>query len=335
MQTEIAGIASYLPGEPVSNATLAANQPDWDINRIAAKTGILTRHLAAPDECSSDLAVMAAERLFASGICSRTEIDFVLLCTQSPDYLLPTTACLLQDRLGIATGAGAVDINLGCSGYIYGLGLAQGLLCTGQASRVLLITADTYSKFIKPTDRSSASIFGDAATATFVRSVPSAESGPSPVYVYGTDGSGAQHLIVRRWGMRAQAQPVGHESGSLHMNGPEIFRFAMKVVPACITELLARCGRNMEDIDLFVLHQANQYMLENLRVKLNVPLEKFYISMSDCGNTVSGTIPIALERAQKEGRLRPGDRVVLVGFGVGLSWGATLLSWPTLGDAHT
>lgn len=320
MRTEIQAIASYLPGAPVSNADLARDFPDWSIDRIAEKTGISERHLAAPEECASDMAVAAAQKLLVNGAVDAREIDFILLCTQSPDYLLPTTACLLQDRLGLPKCAGALDFNLGCSGYVYGLGLAQGLISTGQASCVLLLTAETYSKLIAPDDRSSVTIFGDAATATLLRGVSGTEVDPRPIYVYGTDGSGAKHLIVRRGGMRGRGSTSTEESARadeyLYMNGPEIFHFALKVVPACVRELLEKAGRRLEEIDLFVLHQANRYMLDNLRAKLRIPEEKFFVSMADCGNTVSGTIPIALERAHAAGRLRIGDRVVLVGFGL-------------------
>lgn len=343
MPVAIQALASYLPARTVTNDELALAFPDWSVDRIAAKTGILERHLAAAEECASDLAFLAARRLFASGVCGPGDIDFVLFCTQTPDFFLPTTACLLQQRLGLPTHAGALDFNLGCSGYIYGLGLAQGLLSTGQASRLLLLTADTYSKFIAPDDRSSATIFGDGATATLLSAIPEEESSSphTPVYVYGTDGSGADHLIVRQGGMRQRSagQAAAPEAvpGSdpsrptLWMNGPEIFHFASKVVPTCVRQVLRRAGKSLDDVDLFVFHQANQYMLHHLRARLGIPEEKFYLALATCGNTVSGTIPLALEAALAEGRLRPGQTVLLVGFGVGLSWGATLLSWPYLG----
>lgn len=339
--TAILGIESYLPGDPVSNADLATDFPEWRIDRIAEKTGIHQRHLAASDQCASDLAFVAAQRLFATGICQPSEIDFVLLCTQSPDYFLPTTACLLQQRLGIPRHAGALDFNLGCSGYIYGLGLAQGLISTRQASRVLLLTAETYSKFLEPGDRSSVTIFGDAATATLLGAVSDATQDLQATYVYGTDGSGADHLIVRNGAMRQRASPtLAEKEGEpsfdhLWMNGPEIFHFALKVVPACVRDVLEKAAMRMEDVDLFVFHQANRYMLDNLRSKLDIPKEKFFLSFASCGNTVSGTIPIALQNAHAEGRLQPGQTVLLVGFGVGLSWGATLLSWPLLGTPPT
>lgn len=334
MRAVISGLSSYLPKKVVTNAELARTSPDWSVERIAAKTGIHQRHLAQDEECASDLAFHAAQQLFANG-CEPNEIDYLLLCTQSPDYLLPTTACLLQERLGIPQSAGAMDFNLGCSGYIYGLGLAQGLIGTGQASRVLLLTADTYSKFLNPEDRSAVTIFGDGATATLIGSVPHAPGAEmKAAYIYGTDGAGASHLILRGSGTRQEdrsAMDCENQSGFLYMNGPEIFSFALRIVPDCAQKLLAKTGRSMKDIDLFVFHQANQYMLSHLRDKLGIPDEKFFVFLAECGNTVSSTIPVALEQAFKTGKLKEGQQVMLLGFGVGLSWGATLLTWPFLG----
>lgn len=337
MNAQILGIASHLPGVPVTNEDLAAQFPEWDVDRIAAKTGIHQRHLAAKGECASDLAVRAAEKLFSSGTCAASEIDYVLLCTQSPDYFLPTTACLLQDRLNIPKSAGALDFNLGCSGYVYGLGLAHGLVSTGQASRILLLTAETYSKFIKADDRASVTIFGDGATATLIGGVKTSGPHPEAAYVYGTDGSGAKHLIVRGGGMRDRASgttsftPREPAQDSLWMDGPEIFHFALRTVPSCARSLLEKRGLRMEQVDLFVFHQANRYMLDHLRTRMDIPEAKFFVSLASCGNTISGTIPIALQDALERGRLKPGQTVMLLGFGVGLSWGATLLTWPFLG----
>jgi 3-oxoacyl-[acyl-carrier-protein] synthase-3 len=305
------------------------------VDRIAEKTGIEQRHIAGANECSSDLAYAAAQKLFASGVCRPDEIDYILLCTQSPDYVLPTTACLLQHRLGIPETAGALDFNLGCSGYIYGLGLAHGLIGTGQASKLLLLTAETYSKFLDPTDRSVVTIFGDAGAATLICS-DSADNEPlTPAYVYGTNGAGAEHLIVHAGARRDADESLQTkcEAKYLRMNGPEIFRFTLQVVPDCIKQLLAKTGKKLSDIDLFVFHQANRYMLEHLRRKLSIEEDRFYIHLQDCGNTVSSTIPIALKNAMEEGRLKNKQLVMLVGFGVGLSWGATLLQWPHLGSA--
>jgi 3-oxoacyl-[acyl-carrier-protein] synthase-3 len=342
MKARIDGIAFHLPEKVLTNADLAGQYPDWSVDKIQGKTGIIQRHIAADDECSSDLAVAAALKLFADTGRDPREVDYVLLCTQSPDHFLPTTACLVQHRLGIPVHVGALDFNLGCSGFVYGLGIAQGLIQSGQASRVLLLTAETYSKFIHPMDRSVRTLFGDAASATLVVADPDVAQPPSSaVYVYGTDGSGAANLIVPAGGMRrphsaTTAVEVSDDNGNvrslqhLFMNGAEIFNFTLKAIPDCVQRVLDKSGRTLEEVDLFVFHQANQYMLEHLRKKLRVPAEKFYVFLQECGNTVSSTIPIALKQAAVDGRLKAGQTVMLVGFGVGYSWGATLLEWPFL-----
>ena len=334
MQAAVRAIEYFLPQSVLTTQALSEEFPQWSVGKIAEKTGILDRHIAAPDQCSSDLAVAAALKLFESGVCTPQDIDFVLLCTQSPDYFLPTTACLVQHRLGIPTSAGALDFNLGCSGFVYGLGLCQGLIATGQARRVLLLTAETYSKFIHPRDRSVRTIFGDAAAATLVTAV---ESGGQPLlgpFVYGTDGAGAENLIVRSGGMRQPADPPcvspGQPEdkpgpGNLYMNGPEVFNFTISTVPGSIDLLLQKANLTLADIDLVVFHQANQFMLEHLRDRMQIPPTKFLIEMTHCGNTVSSTIPIALKDAQVEGKLKPGALILLSGFGVGYSWAATLL----------
>jgi 3-oxoacyl-[acyl-carrier-protein] synthase-3 len=334
----ISAIEYHVPQGMLSSAQLAREFPEWSIEKIDAKTGITERHIAAEAECSSDLAVEAATKLFQSGACRPEEIDYILFCTQSPDYFLPTTACLIQSRLGIPHSAGALDYNLGCSGFVVGLGLAKGLIETCQAAKVLLLTGETYSKFIHKRDKSVRTIFGDAAAATLVAWVEKAGDPPIGPFVYGTDGSGAANLIVPTGGMRhprtaETAQVYEDESGNsrsrdnLFMNGAEIFNFSLRTIPSCVTALLVRAELGMEAVDLFVFHQANRYMLDHLRKKMKIPEQKFVVAMSHCGNTVSSTIPIALKQAQQDGRLRPGQLVMLVGFGVGYSWAAGLLRW--------
>ena len=339
MKAAIEAIEYHLPERTLTSAMLAREYPEWSVEKIEQKTGIAERHIAAEGQCASDLAVEAARKLFASGACSPSDIDYVLLCTQSPDYFLPTTACTLQHRLGISTSAGALDFNLGCSGFVYGLGLAQGLIETGQARRVLLLTAETYSKFIHPADRSVRTIFGDASAATLVSAV--ADDGGEPFigpFVFGTDGSGAENLIVPAGGLRAPRTPetgaaVRGPDGNprsrdnLYMNGAEIFTFTLRTVPACVEQLLQRAGRSLGDIDFFVLHQANRHMLEHLRKRIKAPEEKFCLSLAHCGNTVSSSIPIVLKDYAAAGKIKSGDLAMLVGFGVGYSWGATLLRW--------
>jgi len=324
MRASLTAVEFHLPAAILGNEELSQLAPNWSAQKILDKTGIAERHVAGADECSSDLAFHAAEKLFASGTCSREEIDFLLFCTQSPDYLLPTTACLLQDRLQLRIGIGALDFNLGCSGYIYGLGLAQGLIETGQAQNVLLLTGETYSKFLRPDDISVRSLFGDAGSATLIRGMESDDPLIGP-YVYGTDGKGGEHLILKRNSLREPA--AADMNATLTMNGPEIFSFALESVPLAVEELLQRSHLHRDDIDLFVFHQANEFMLKRLQTKLQIPPERFVMSLKGFGNTVSSTIPIALHEILADGRLKAGMRIMLVGFGVGYSWGATLVRY--------
>jgi 3-oxoacyl-[acyl-carrier-protein] synthase-3 len=337
MKATVAAVEYHFPEHCLTNEQLAAEFPEWSVQKIEEKTGIAERWIAAEGECSSDLGVAATRKLFESGVCKPVDVDYILFCTQSPDYFLPTTACVMQQRLGIPTSAGALDFNLGCSGYVYGLGLAKALVETGQATNVLLVTAETYSKFIHPQDKSVRTLFGDAGAATLVHGAAGNDEFIGP-FVYGTDGCGARNLIVPTGGMRQRVAPAGEEAttdldgnhrskANLYMNGPEIFAFTQRVIPKVVQELLARTGKSPGDIDLYVFHQANQYMLEHLRRKLKISAERFFVGMRHCGNTVSCTIPIALKQAAEEGRIQRGHLVMLVGFGVGYSWGATLVRW--------
>jgi 3-oxoacyl-[acyl-carrier-protein] synthase-3 len=331
----IKAISYYLPEKRRSNENISEQFPEWSMDKIGAKTGISERHITAPDEFSSDMAVTVAEQLFSEYNIDRNTIDFLLLCTQSPDYFLPTTACILQDRLKLPTSAGALDFNLGCSGFVYGLGIAKGLISGGMAKNILLITSETYSKFIHPKDKSNLTIFGDAAAATLV----SANTGLCTMesFVFGTDGAGAENLILKQGGLRYPVQQnsedIIDEYGNvrneryLYMNGSEIFNFTIELVPMLATQVLQKADLNIDDIDLFVFHQANKYMLNHLRKKIGIPEDKFYMYMENCGNTVSSTIPIALYEANKVGKIKPGAKVMLAGFGVGYSWAGCVLDF--------
>lgn len=328
LSARIKSIASHLPSHKLTNEALAAMHPDWDMAKIEAKIGIHSRSIAAPDECASDLAFEACQKLFAKPGCDRSLVDYLLFCTQSPDYFLPTSACLLQHRLGLPKETGAMDFNLGCSGYIYGLSLAKGLIETGQARNVILITADTYSKYIDPDDRSLVTLFGDGGTATWIEVVESEHSLLGP-FVFGTNGGGGPHLMVKHGGMR---NPLPDRTMTsvpcrMHMDGPEILNFAIQVVPDCLHRLLDKAGIAQDQVDWFVFHQANFYLLDHLRKRLGVPEDKFLIHMKSSGNTVSSTIPLVLEEAFLSKPLKSGDRILLIGFGVGYSWSGTLLTW--------
>lgn len=327
----------YIPEDKLTNEaleTIYAN-PSWTASKIYRKTGIKSRHIAG-SELVSDMAVKAAQNLFVEYGVSPQDVDFVLLCTQSPDYFLPTTACIVQERLGIPTSAGAMDYNLGCSGYIYGLAAAKGLLCAGIAANVLLITSEIYTKHINPMDRSTRTVFGDGASATRLNHDDISRIGE---FVLGTDGKGAPNLIIPAGGM---ARPKNAETSvekedesgnarseeNLYMNGPEIYAFTLRAVPPLINETLAKNGLTMDKIDYVVLHQANRLVLTSLRDKLDIPDEKFCIDVAELGNTVSSTIPIAIKRAMASvpEKLKPGSKILIAGFGVGYSWGGTVIT---------
>jgi 3-oxoacyl-[acyl-carrier-protein] synthase-3 len=332
----IVATASYLPERELTNEELARDLAgDWTAEKIFQKTGIHTRHIAGPNECASDLGVRAAQTLFERGACGPDEVDYLLFCTQSPDYFLPTTACLVQARLGLPTSCGAIDFNQGCSGFVYGLSLAKSLVEAGLARHVLLITAETYSKFVNPRDRSVRTVFGDAAAATLISGIESESDRLGP-FVFGTDGRGAENLIVPVGGLRrplteAALEEREDKSGNwrsdanLYMNGPEIFNFTLSTLPKAVASLLQKSGQTLDDVGYFIFHQANQFMLDRLRAKLSIPPEKFCVDLDWCGNTVSSTIPIALERAVASATVRPGMQVMLVGFGVGYSWAAAMM----------
>lgn len=301
-------IAYSLPDTIVTNSDLAAIYPEWTAEKILAKTGIASRHVVTESETALDLAEKAANWLFDDEYVSRDDIDYLLLCTQSSEYKLPSTACLLHERLGLRKNAGALAFDHGCSGFIYGLSLAKGLVAGGMAKNVLLVTAETYTKYIATEDKSTRTIFGDGAAATLIDEETAKKIG---AFSFSTDGSGAEKLIVR--------------DGKLFMDGPEIFNFTLDIVPNTMADVLEKNGLTQDDIDFYVFHQANKFMLDTIRKVNRLPRDKFYVNLETTGNTVSSTIPIALKQLEGDGKLRSGMKVMLMGFGVGLSWGATVM----------
>ena len=322
MKVEIAGIAYYLPERIERSSDLKRDNPDWRTHDIESKTGVLQRHIAASDQTAADLAVEAALKLFDSGV-SRQSIDGLIFVTQSPDYTLPTTACIIQARLELPTTCLAFDVNQGCSGYVYGLAIGGSLIETGIAKRVLLLCGETYSKYIKTDDRTSRPLFSDGAAATLLTRSEVDRFGP---FDLGTDGSGAENLIVRSSGARVESDESRASEG-FKMKGSEVFMFTMGMVPKNVRNVLGRAGKAMEDVDLFVFHQASKLVLDNIARHLQIPSEKLFTNYQNIGNTVSATIPIALKDASDQGRLKKGDTVMLVGFGVGYSWGSCLVEW--------
>ena len=327
-------ISYVLPEKTLGNGELAKLYPGWSEEKIFVKTGIRTRHVVSDGETALDMAERAARKLMDEYGINAEDVDFVLLCTQSPEYKLPTSACMLQSRLGLKRAVGALDFNLGCSGYIYGLSLAKGLIQSGSAKNVLLVTSETYSRYVHPMDKSARTIFGDGASATLIDCEAAKLVG---AFSFGTDGGGARNLIVETGGARMPYDPDAIEDvddsgnrrtrNNLFMNGVEIFNFTLEVIPETMRNILEKNSLMPQDIDLYVFHQANAFMLNAIRKTNLISASKFYIDMEDTGNTVSSTIPIALKRAETAGRLVPGMKVLSIGFGVGLSWGGTVFTW--------
>ena len=323
---QLGPIAVHLPERVETNTMLAEQYPRWDLPLIEEKTGIRQRHIASPSETSSDLAVAAAELLFRDFGIERTEIDFVLFCTQTPDYPLPTTSCLIQDRLGLSTRCGAIDFNLGCSGYVYGLALADGLIQSGAARNVLLLTAETYSKYIDEDDRSLRTIFGDGAAATLITAV---EKQSLWGFQFGSDGSGGDMLLVRDGGGRPTEDAIKPRhrkrwNSRLYMDGPSLINFTVDAVPRLVDEILQANQLSDADIGKYLMHQATWKMLDQLRSRMGVDPARLPIELADVGNTVSCTIPILIDGLRKKGQLDGKSVNMLVGFGVGLSWAGCL-----------
>ena len=314
-------IAIHLPEKIEDNAFLQAENPSWDMELIGSKTGIHSRHIAAENECSSDLGYLAAIKLFEENAIDPASIDFLLFCTQTPDYVLPTTACLLQDRLGLRTDTGAFDFNLGCSGFVYGLAMADGLIRTGTAKRILLITAETYSKLIHSTDRSLRTIFGDAGAATLIEATDEPSIWGCK---YGTDGSGADTLLAGG-GFRNQEDSISPRGrkrwpSDLYMDGPSLINFTVGKIPETVKVILEAAGASKEEIKYYLFHQATFKMLDQLRTTLGLEADRLPIRVENIGNTVSCTLPVLIDQMRTSGELMQPDKHLLVGFGVGWSW---------------
>lgn len=331
----IAGVATHLPDQILSNEDLATAFPSWPADKILQKTGIRERRIAAPGETALDLATAACRSLFDRQPDLGGKVDFVILCTQAADYILPTSACILQHRLSLPTSVGALDVNLGCSGFVYGLSLAAGLIASGSARTILLVTADTYSKYINSRDKSVRTLFGDGAAATIVTG-EDAESASIGPFVFGTDGGGADRLIVPAGGFRMpQASGTAAETedasgnirsaNDLFMDGGAVLNFTLREVPRTFRRLLAQADLEPADLSAVILHQANKFMLDTLQKKLGLEDAVVPRRYELIGNTVSSTIPFVIEQELAAGRLRPGSRAMLLGFGVGLSWAGTLV----------
>lgn len=330
--SRIHSVAHVFPRQELDNAALAALFPEWPEDKILSKTGIRTRYICEEEETALDLGVAAAQRLFTEQHIPPESVDALLFCTELPDYVLPPNACLAQNELGLRSDILATDYSLGCSGYVYGLSLAHGLIASGQADRVLLITAETYSKVLAPHDKGVRTIFGDAASATLVESADRPGIG---AFAWYSDGRNARSLIVPQSGAarnkavnreRTVDADTGRSAKDLYMDGPAIFQFTLDCVPSLLSRCLDKNGIGLDDVDKVLLHQANMFMLKHLAMKCRIPVDKMLVDMEYGGNTVSNTIPVVFSRKTKEEVLRPGQKVLLAGFGVGLSAAATVVT---------
>ncbi|HWY11770.1 MAG TPA: ketoacyl-ACP synthase III [Bacteroidia bacterium] len=334
MPAIIKAISYYLPEKKFSNEDFGKIFPDSLSDANLKKLGIKERRIVGEHQTASDLAVESALQLFKEHDIDKNEIDFILFCAQEFDHYTPTTACLIQERLEIPTHCGALDFNLGCSGYIYGLSLAKGLIDACGSKNVLLLTSSTLTKTFHPKDKSSRYIFGDGAAATIINNGPN-ENNIGP-FVFGTDGKRGDKIIIKDGGARNTItiesnvdfeDDYGNITNNAHffMNGTSIFNFGLKTVPKMVEELLIKAGLKIDQIDLFIFHQTNNFMNDMIRKKIGIPEEKFVVHIENCGNTVSSTIPIALHESIRIGKAKKGQIILLAAFGTGLSWAATII----------
>lgn len=319
-----------LPDRVLDNVDLQQRNPQWDAERIFQKTGIRRRHLVSPGETVSEIAISAVEKLFRSGRVAASEVDVLIVGSQSPDFPIPGLAHVLHKQLGLPHNCAAMDVTLGCSGFTYALWLAKALVTSGAARRILIVSCDTYSRFCDPDDFATVALFGDGAAATLLSDEEAgalAEVGES---IPGTDGSGMESLMVRDGAGSSMANRVEGEClqiPRLKMNGPEVFQFALREVVPSIHAILGKTGLTLDQVDLFLMHQANAFMLEHLRRRLGVPVERMPVDVEETGNTVNASLPILLCRLMNRGILVGNQNCVLTGFGVGLSWCSTFVRW--------
>jgi len=333
MGVTIQDIAYYLPRNVLKNEELARKYPNWDVKQLEERVGVATRHIAKDNETALDLALGACKKLFKKNKALRKKIDCLIFCTQSEDYIMPPNSALLHKELNLPERVAAFDFNLACSGYVYGLALSQGLIAAGIASNILLVTADTYSKYINKKDRATRTLFGDAAAVSFINE--SKTSKGIVDIILATSGKGYDKFIIPAGGLRipkskktkvSKKDKSGniHTLENIHMDGRWILAFVNSQVPKQVLQILRRNNLKIDNIDLFIFHQASKIALESLARNLRINPDKVFSNLKDVGNTVSSSIPIALKDAWSSGRVSRGDKVLLCGFGVGLSWATAI-----------
>lgn len=320
----IRGWGMYVPEKVLTNRDLEAivdTADEW----IVSRTGIRERRIAAPDETTSSMAIRAGRQALERAGLEPADIDLVIVGTATPDYPFPATACIVQDALGIS--GGAFDLEAGCTSFMYALSAASAFVASDVHRHVLVIGSETLSRILDWTDRSTCVLFGDGAGAVVVSEGQYATYDPQ--WVLGSDGSGGPNLCLPAGGsaMPASEATVRDRLHFVQMHGPEVFRFATTAVVDATRRVLAKAGLGVENIDLFIPHQANRRIIDYAVRRLAIPEEHVFLNIERYGNTSSASIPIALAEAEASGRLHPGDTVVMVGFGAGLTWGAGVIEW--------
>lgn len=321
----IIGVGKYVPEQILSNSDLE-KMVDTTDEWIVSRTGIRERHIASKEEATSDLAYQAALKALESAGMSGQDLDLIIVATVTPDMFFPSTACLLQDRLG-AKKAAAFDLSAACSGFVYGLATATNFLQTGMYNNALVIGADCLSRITDYTDRNTCVLFGDGAGAVVLGEVP--EGRGFQAFDLGAEGAGGAHLYLEAGGSRlpASAETVEAKKHAIYMNGREVFKFAVRVMSSATEHVLTKAGKSKEDIDLFIPHQANIRIIQSAMERLSLPPEKVVINVDKYANTSAASVPLALVEAFEEGRIKEGDTILMVGFGGGLTWGASVLKW--------
>ncbi|WP_169744135.1 beta-ketoacyl-ACP synthase III [Paenibacillus wynnii] len=321
----IIGTGKYVPERILTNADLE-KMVDTNDEWIVSRTGIRERHIAAPHEATSDLCYEASLKALESAGMKPEDLDLIIVATVTPDSTVPSTACILQDKLG-AKGAAAFDLSAACSGFVYGLATAVGFIQNGMYKNALIIGADTLSRITDYTDRNTCVLFGDGAGAVIIGEVPEGRGFQS--FDLGAEGAGGNLLKVEAGGSRlpASQETVEGKKHYINMNGTEVFKFAVRVMGTATEKVLTKAGIGKEDIDLFVPHQANIRIIQSAMQRLNLSPDKCVINVDKYANTSAASIPLALVEASEQGRMKEGDTILMVGFGGGLTWGATVLIW--------
>ena len=334
MQNHIKYISCYYPKKTLSNNDLQTEFPDLKLKELTRLTGVNSRHICGSEETSLDMGINAAEKLFKDNDFDRSEVDYIIFCSAGGDYITPASACIAHNKLKLSSGCGAFDFNQGCTGYIYGLSMADSLISAGNAKNVLLITSEAITKTIHKKDSSNRAIFGDAATASLISKSDKPNNGR---FTFGTDGSKFDRIIIKHGRERYPLPDNSEEDytdnygnilngANFYMDGSEVFNFSVNTAPSLVSDLLENYEMEMDEIDFFIFHQANQIILETLGKKLKIPAGKLIIDIENTGNTVSSTIPIALNNLLEKGKAGKGSKIMLAGFGVGFSWGGTILT---------